>query len=556
MFLHAGWLHLLGNLFYLYLTAPFIEDVWGRPVFAVFYLVSGVVAAVLYSAQYPHLSVPLIGASGAVAGIMGAFMVRYARTRITFVYFAWFIRVFAGTFQAPAMIMLLLWVGGELLSAYLADWMAPGSGGSGVAHWAHVWGFGFGALGAVLVGALKLEEKHRRRTAGDDLENTVVEHAHQAAAEGRRAEAWGLLAEEVRRHPSNRDAALALWDLGMTLERTGEAAPAFARVIRDELGEGEADLALFHWRELSERAPDFVADPGLRLKLAETLWRTGDREEAEELVRRTAADLDGETGAGIVLRLARLGAEIAPALGAEVARAALERTSPPPEMRLELEELGAASPSTAQPPGEPRRVEPRTVEPQMAEPWTAEPLAVVPPAPLDDGGFGAGLGGAPDLGETPSPPPAPWKLRVLEGKPRELTGEVLALDMAGGQTARLRLASLRALAAAVVREEGARRPYLVLDLFLDAPDSPAATTRGLRVVRCLSRGFDPRKLLASGGLQRGVEGDGDIKRAFQELIDRLLAASGATPLLASDRFGRRPMKVYPSMASYQAALSG
>src|SRR5207247_9669974 len=82
MFLHAGWLHLLGNLFILYLAGPYIEDVWGRPLFAGFYLVSGLVAALAFVLRYPGLDQPLVGASGAIAGVMGAFLVRYGRPEI------------------------------------------------------------------------------------------------------------------------------------------------------------------------------------------------------------------------------------------------------------------------------------------------------------------------------------------------------------------------------------------------------------------------------------------------------------------------------------------
>jgi len=77
MFIHSGWLHLLGNLFFLYLTGPFIEDVWGRMIYLVFYLGAGSTAALMFSWHYPQFSGPLVGVSGAIAGVMGAFFVRY-----------------------------------------------------------------------------------------------------------------------------------------------------------------------------------------------------------------------------------------------------------------------------------------------------------------------------------------------------------------------------------------------------------------------------------------------------------------------------------------------
>ena len=128
MFLHGGWLHLFGNLLLLFLTGPFIEDRWGRPAFLAFYLAAGLAAAGLFVARFPELSLPLIGASGAIAGCMGAFLVRFFRTRMQ--YFYWF-GIFVGTFSAPAWLMLPLWFGNELLMARVSEAVAP-LGGSGV----------------------------------------------------------------------------------------------------------------------------------------------------------------------------------------------------------------------------------------------------------------------------------------------------------------------------------------------------------------------------------------------------------------------------------------
>jgi membrane associated rhomboid family serine protease len=113
-FLHGGWLHLLGNLFFFYLLGPFVEDVWGRKWFAAFFLLAGVVSGLLYAAHYPHLYRPLIGASGAIAGVMGAFLVLHGRTKIRFFY--WLGLLF-GTFNAPAWLMLPLW--------FASEWFTP-----------------------------------------------------------------------------------------------------------------------------------------------------------------------------------------------------------------------------------------------------------------------------------------------------------------------------------------------------------------------------------------------------------------------------------------------
>ena len=100
MFLHFGWMHILGNLFFFYLVGPLLEDLWGRAFFAGFYLLGGLIAALAHFGLDPHSAVPMAGASGAIAACMGAFTWRCAARKIRIAYwFAWFIR---GTFLLPA----------------------------------------------------------------------------------------------------------------------------------------------------------------------------------------------------------------------------------------------------------------------------------------------------------------------------------------------------------------------------------------------------------------------------------------------------------------------
>lgn len=91
MFIHGGWIHLLSNLFLLYLVGPYIEDVWGKLMYTLAYISVGVVSAFAFAAHYPDMAGPLIGASGAISGIMGAFLVRFWHAKIKFFYWFWFI---------------------------------------------------------------------------------------------------------------------------------------------------------------------------------------------------------------------------------------------------------------------------------------------------------------------------------------------------------------------------------------------------------------------------------------------------------------------------------
>ena len=138
MFLHGGWLHLIGNMWFLRIFGDNVEDVMGRAKFLAFYLIAGIVAAMTQAAIDPMSHLPMIGASGAIAGVLGAYLVLYPRAnvRVLMVLFL-FIRIV----NVPAILILGAWIGLQLVSAA----HAPADTG-GVAIWAHVGGFLCGIL--------------------------------------------------------------------------------------------------------------------------------------------------------------------------------------------------------------------------------------------------------------------------------------------------------------------------------------------------------------------------------------------------------------------------
>jgi membrane associated rhomboid family serine protease len=204
LFVHGDVFHLVFNMLFLYLSGPLIEDVWGRPFFAIFYLLAGLVPAWLFVLQYPHLAIPLIGASGAVAGVLGAMLVRHPQTRIRILWLWGFV---ARHFAMPAWVVLPAWVGGELAWAWIMDAVAPGTGGGGVAHWVHVYGFVFGVVVAGAVSVLGLERVFAPR-ARDEGDHAVRRAVERALARERHEEAWTLLQRHVVRTPADHDAAL------------------------------------------------------------------------------------------------------------------------------------------------------------------------------------------------------------------------------------------------------------------------------------------------------------------------------------------------------------
>ena len=133
-FLHAGWMHLLSNMLFLYIYGDNIEGYLGRTNFLIFYALGGVSAALLQSFFSGGVDVPMIGASGCIAGVMGAYYVLYPNARITV--FVWFL-IFIQFIKVPAKIVLLMWIIGQFISA-------AGGSYSGVAYFAHIGGFIFG----------------------------------------------------------------------------------------------------------------------------------------------------------------------------------------------------------------------------------------------------------------------------------------------------------------------------------------------------------------------------------------------------------------------------
>jgi membrane associated rhomboid family serine protease len=140
MFLHGGWLHIIGNMLYLWIFGNNVEDAMGHVRFVIFYLLCGTAAALVQSWQDPSSRIPMIGASGAIAGVLGAYLVLHPRARVLVLIPLGF---FSQVVRIPALIVLGLW----FVMQFVFGAMTPLTDG-GVAYWAHVGGF---VAGLVLV---------------------------------------------------------------------------------------------------------------------------------------------------------------------------------------------------------------------------------------------------------------------------------------------------------------------------------------------------------------------------------------------------------------------
>ncbi len=133
MFLHGGFLHIAGNMLFLFIFGDNMEDEMGHVQFAVFYLVAGLMAGYIHYLSEPFSRIPTVGASGAIAGVMGGYLLMFPKARVDILLI---LIVFFKVFPVPAWIMLGLWFGLQLFNGVAFD-----ASGGGVAYWAHAGGF-------------------------------------------------------------------------------------------------------------------------------------------------------------------------------------------------------------------------------------------------------------------------------------------------------------------------------------------------------------------------------------------------------------------------------
>jgi membrane associated rhomboid family serine protease len=157
MFLHGGWLHLLGNMIFLWIFGDNVEDRLGHLRYLAFYVATGVGAALVHAHLAPDSTIPTIGASGAVSGVLGAYAVLFPRARVYTL--LPFVFVFFGIVQVPAGVYLGLWFAMQLVNGAVGL-AVPVEASGGVAWWAHIGGF---VMGSAVASLLRLGQRERRR---------------------------------------------------------------------------------------------------------------------------------------------------------------------------------------------------------------------------------------------------------------------------------------------------------------------------------------------------------------------------------------------------------
>ena len=285
-FLHGGWMHLIGNMWFLWLAGFVLEDVWGRWLYSAFYLIAGAAALQFHAWLNPGSTIATLGASGAVAALMGAFLVRFPKMKIEMAWIWWIsilrllrtgnpFRMFR--FSAAAYWLLPLWLGVEILYGSVFGSM------SGVAHWAHVGGFIFGAVAAVGIRYSGIEHK-ANKAIEEELAWTNDAELEQASAmmeQGQLADAQTVLTSYLTANPNSLDALALLRQICSRQSDTSGYLDATEKVCSLHLKAHEVELAF-------EDYADFVDNGGTKMPVPTWLELCKGAEELQEFDRALA----------------------------------------------------------------------------------------------------------------------------------------------------------------------------------------------------------------------------------------------------------------------------
>jgi len=273
-FLHGGWMHLIGNMWFLWLAGFVLEDVWGRWLYSAFYLIAGVAALQFYAWSNPGSITPTLGASGAVAALMGAFLVRFPKMKIEM---GWLVFFKFYRFKAAAYWLLPLWLFSEIFYGSLFG------SSSGVAHWAHVGGFLFGAVAALAIQHSGIEQKTNKAIEEKLAWNNdpELEQASSMMENGQLAEALPLLTNYVAAKPNSLDAWNLLRQIHTRQNNTRDYLEATSKTCALHLRAHQVEAAFQDYAE-------FIDSGGTRMPAATWLELCKGAEEMQEFDRALA----------------------------------------------------------------------------------------------------------------------------------------------------------------------------------------------------------------------------------------------------------------------------
>ncbi len=561
-FLHEGWLHLIGSGIFLFFLGAGIERVWGHALFGVFALASSVAAATGFRIGAAELDAALIGASGMIAGLLAAFVLRFAPPRAEASYWP----VLVGALCWLTLPAVFGWHGSivpgptadvELSALQRASFWSVGGGLV----------FGFAITAVMMLG--KIESALFDTDAAPVKQPSVdpdLAAALDARANGQSAEAFELISALLERKPEHRAALLAMWEVALELGRHSDASRAMLRVVRDEVRRN-ASSAVDHWLDLTRRGLHGEAEPALLIHIALMLCEAGHRVEALGALK-TALEISVHSDAPeIAARVARASRSLDRGFTEAAAWHALGSMDLSFRDRQNLENLLAElqqeeSESPAQAEASDRGVAATSLDPSSSHPepgsriddrplgWEAPGLsegAESPHATATRPDAGAGVGaGAAEPAAAPRPVPieleiSSREIRVVRAQPSELTEDGLLLEIEGGEKRKIGFERIDAIS--VVAVEGLASKFVILvDLVLNWMSEPPEP---YRVIRLRGDRFDPRRF------SPGHDSPLDAMRVF---TTRLLQRADATALPDTRSVQGAPFASFADLASYHRTI--
>jgi len=343
MFMHGGFFHMFFNMLFLWLVGCNIEDKWGRPLYTGFYLLSGIIAAQAHVLMYPGSTIPLIGASGAIAGAMGAFLVKMYKTRIKIFYAFWLFLFYVktGIFHIPAYVALPFWF---IQQVYFAM-VASGRGETGgVAFWAHIGGFVFGAAVACIMKRYSIEERFIQ--PGIDEKISIQQHPTLLAAMEKfnnehYDEALVDIRDFLRIEPNHLDGNIILGQICSKQGKKEDAAQAYRKVASRYLADKNNPLAVNTYMDMKGLSSGISLPPRDQLAIAYLFDKQGNPQEAADAYERLINNYpDANEGmkAAVSYGTMCLGILNRPDRAVEVFRKAQERCDRYPEWTERVED--------------------------------------------------------------------------------------------------------------------------------------------------------------------------------------------------------------------------
>lgn len=281
LFLHGGWEHLIGNMVFLFLFGFALETALRPHLYLAMYLVSGIAADLLFMAINPDSFTPLVGASGAISGLMGMYLALYRLRRIRFFYTVFF---YFGEFRAPALFVLPVWLAKELYGHFFVD--------SNTAYWAHIGGLLAGAGMMLLAqGSQKQFSAEEEIKVQDDKVEQGLKKIQLASVQLDYKKARALARWLCDHHPTDCRPWRALFDLHKIQPQQKAFHQATFAVLK-QFSKPETPFAewqpfideiLAEYRDAAPQAPALTGD--LYVALARKTWRSGSRHQGEALLK-------------------------------------------------------------------------------------------------------------------------------------------------------------------------------------------------------------------------------------------------------------------------------